>query len=392
MGKNGNPTSAGVFSSHFGPAQHIADIHNETPYDMCCKFISKDIIDSIVFQTNLYAQQTGKRYTQSNETEIRAFIGMNFIMGIVKVPSYRDYWSNVPYLHNKLISQLMTVNRFGWLLSHVHLNDNILLPGRNSPNFDKLYKVRPLLDKIQENFDPSCSLAIDESIIKFKGRSSIKQYLPKKPTKRGYKVWTLADKSGYCYRYEIYTGKVGNQVTKNLGEKVVNNLTTDLHGKEHKIYFDNYFTSVNLIENLKSRQINACGVVAKTRKNLPNFRQKMIRGEYESFVSNTGITATKWMDNREVHILSNFHNPHDQLTVQRRSKQGTSMTVACPSSIVDYNNNMNSVDKFDQLLNNYKLDRRSKKWWHRIMFHFFDASVINAYIIYYTSSWGMRFH
>lgn len=33
----------------------------------------------------------------------------------------------------------------------------------------------------------------DESMIAFKGRSMLKQYMPNKPNKRGYKVWCLAD-------------------------------------------------------------------------------------------------------------------------------------------------------------------------------------------------------
>ena len=228
------------------------------------------MISLIVFQTNLYATQKGERYILTTEKEIRTFIGINFIMGINKLPSYRDYWSTVPYLRNAYICRLMTVNRFGWLLSHIHLNDNSIIPARNSPNFDKLYKLRPFLDKIeinfQKNFNLGPSIAIDESMIKFKGRSNIKQYLPKKPIKRGYKVWMLADKSGYCYRFQIYTGKTDKQVTKDLGGKVVNTLTSDLDGKEHRVYFDNYFTSVKLMENLLSRKINACGIIKKKQK------------------------------------------------------------------------------------------------------------------------------
>ena len=34
-------------------------------------------------------------------------------------------------------------------------------------------------------------------MIKFQGRSSLKQYMPMKPIKRGIKVWTLADKNGF---------------------------------------------------------------------------------------------------------------------------------------------------------------------------------------------------
>jgi len=44
-------------------------------------------------------------------------------------------------LHDSYISILMTVNRFGWLLSHIHLNNNSLIPKKNQPGYDKLYKI-----------------------------------------------------------------------------------------------------------------------------------------------------------------------------------------------------------------------------------------------------------
>lgn len=157
-------------------------------------------MELLVFQTNLYAQQQGKPYTPTTLEEMRSFLGLNLLMGIKRSPSYRDYWSTAPELHDPFISKVMPVNRFGWLLSHLHLNDNILQPARDHPNFDKLYKVRPLLTELSktfaENYLPTELLAIDESMIKFKGRSSLKQYMPKKPVKRGYKVWMLCASSG----------------------------------------------------------------------------------------------------------------------------------------------------------------------------------------------------
>ena len=52
-------------------------------------------------------------------------------------------------------------------------------------------------------------------MIKFQGRSSLKQYMPKKPIKRGIKVWVLGDSSnGYFSQLEVYTGKKGNSVEK----------------------------------------------------------------------------------------------------------------------------------------------------------------------------------
>ena len=47
-------------------------------------------------------------------------------------------------------------------------------------------------------------------MIPFKGQSSLKQYMPKKPVRTGIKVWALADsKNGYIANFQLYTGKRG---------------------------------------------------------------------------------------------------------------------------------------------------------------------------------------
>jgi len=61
-----------------------------------------------------------------------------------------------------------------------------------SPDYDRLGKVRPLLNLLQERFKvlfhPGREVAVDETMIKFQGNSSLKQYMPMKPIKRGKQV------------------------------------------------------------------------------------------------------------------------------------------------------------------------------------------------------------
>lgn len=366
---------------------------NPTPFSLFSLFFSEDFIDKLVFETNLYAEQeqmkSGKTYTKTTAREINAFLGINLLMGIKRLPSYKDYWSSAPDLHDSYISSIMSVKRFGWLLAHLHINDNSLMPKRDAPNFDRLYKVRPLLQHLEKAFKtallPSEVLAIDESMIKFKGRSFLKQYMPKKPIKRGYKVWMLCDKSGYCLKFEIYSGKSTEiNVQLSLGSRVVNKLTEGLEGKNHKLYFDNFFNSVELMQSLKLRGIYALGTINISRKFLPSFKtdKELKRGEFDWYTCNLKLFALKWKDKRCVHLLSNYHTPEDCTEVNRRDKNGTVVQVPCPRAVTDYNSNMNAVDKFDQLLASYKIDRQSNKWWHRIFFYFLDACVINAYCIY----------
>ena len=81
-------------------------------------------------------------------------------------------------------------------------------------------------------YNHSQNVSIDEAMIPFKGRSSLKQYMPLKPIKRGIKVWTMADAvTGYISQFEIYTGKKGNSPEKGLGSTVVKNLSCHLQHK-----------------------------------------------------------------------------------------------------------------------------------------------------------------
>lgn len=68
-----------------------------------------------------------------------------------------------------------------------------------------------------------------------------------------------------------------------MGERVVLTMTEALSGHYHTVYFDNYFTSVDLMEKLKTKNILACGTVNKSRINLPQFKddKSMNQGECE---------------------------------------------------------------------------------------------------------------
>jgi hypothetical protein len=101
------------------------------------------------------------------------------------------------------------------------------MPKWNEPNYDKLYKLRPLLSHLnkvfKEAFNPSRFLSIDESMVAFKGRSSLKQYMPLKPIKRGFKVFVICwSVTGYMLNFQVYEGKPTNsQESSPLDERIV---------------------------------------------------------------------------------------------------------------------------------------------------------------------------
>ena len=73
----------------------------------------------------------------------------------------------------------------------------------------------------------------------------MKQYQPKKPVKRDFKVWCLADAlNGYFCDFDVYVGATGESPELLLGERVVLKL---IQGHHHQLYMENVFTSFSSI-------------------------------------------------------------------------------------------------------------------------------------------------
>ena len=162
-------------------------------------FFTTTLMQTIVEQTNLYAKQVMntecyQKWLPITEEEIWAYHGFTILMPINHLPSLMDYWCTDEVYHYSPVAGRITRDHISWYL---HFVDNTLLPHRTDPTFSRLQKVQPVITSVLEackaSYDPSVNLAIDEVMIAFKGRSSIKQYMPKKPTKRGIKVWMKSD-------------------------------------------------------------------------------------------------------------------------------------------------------------------------------------------------------
>ena len=128
---------------------------------------------------------------------------------MVPLLSLEDYWKREPVFHYLPIADHISHDHFqdiSILLTTIHLYLE------DKPGPDRLGKIRPVIDHLFERFsnlyDPHCELAVDKAMIKFQGRSSLKQYMLMKPIKRGINVWVLGDNhNGYFHKLQIYSGK-----------------------------------------------------------------------------------------------------------------------------------------------------------------------------------------
>lgn len=169
--------------------------------------------------------------------------------------------------------------------------------------------------------EPGKEVSIDKAMILFKGRSLLKQYMPLKPVRRGIKVSAQADGSnGYVSAFQVYTRKVGNSTEHGLGAKVVKSLAADLSGSYRHVYFDNYFSSVDLLLNLQCSGLYGCGTLRSNRKGFPpQLKQPAKKGFKKRGESKTcqmkSLTVSVWQDNKAVTVISTNSDPTQMKSV-----------------------------------------------------------------------------
>ncbi|XP_063219616.1 piggyBac transposable element-derived protein 4-like isoform X1 [Bacillus rossius redtenbacheri] len=285
----------------------------------------------------------------------------------------------------------MTLKRFLFILRMLHLNDNTKMPERSSLNFDKLFKVRPILNHFnavfRQVFSPSRFLSIDESMIACKGRSSFKQYLPLKPIKRGFKIWGIfCSVTGYMIGYDFYAGKTATREGP-LGESVVLGLVRGYENLGYCIFFDRFFSSFSLVKKLLLKGCFNCSTILQTKKFFPKdlFKndKNLTLGEYD-YVSTRDMGLVKWKDRgtKSVCIVSSMDDPSETCSISRKNIHGQKYQLLCPVAVALYNKYMGGVDLFDQLTSYYNIQWKSRCWWVKVFYYLIDAAVVNSYILY----------
>ena len=163
-------------------------------------------------ESNGYAAQCKGELFQNWQAitvqELCAYMGFMILMGIVRLPRLDDYWRKDAIYHYNPVAGRITRDRFRELKKYLHFANNSDLAAPQTPGYDKLGKIRPIITMLGDQFAAVCNAAkdisIDEAMIPFKGRSSLKQYLPLKPIKRGIKIWMRADaNTGYVSAFSV---------------------------------------------------------------------------------------------------------------------------------------------------------------------------------------------
>lgn len=162
-----DPSTSGIFA--------LAD-----PIDYFLLFLTPQVLDKMVNETNLYATQILEKtdaaprsrihdWTPTDCQEMTKFIGLLGWMGLVKVPKLADYWRRSELYALPLPKNTMSRNRFELLLRFWHFANN-----DEAQQHNRLNKIENILQIFKNSFRstyiPAQKICIDETMIPWRGR------------------------------------------------------------------------------------------------------------------------------------------------------------------------------------------------------------------------------
>lgn len=281
-------------------------------------------------------------------------------MSVQKFPSTRSYWS--PKFGYDPICSIMPLNKFEKIKLSLHFNNNELHKLVGHPVHDRLHKIRPVTQHLNERFATvpmDQRLCVGEQMCAIKVGHFLKQYLPNKPHKWGFKLYVLYDLMGYAHKFEIYSGQENSDnipgepdlgATGNVVVRLIRGVPRMVN---HIISFDNFYTSLPLVYFLAKQGVHTGGTVQQNRiprNKLPkrkDFMKKSVpRGSYEerfSTVDGVGMSCVAWKGNRVVTLLSTYAGALPEVSRYDKSKK-QKIGIPCLFIIVqEYNKHMGEL-------------------------------------------------
>ena len=348
---------------------------DETPLQLLQRFLPPAVMEEFAGHTNTVAPHDWRPTTAA---ELYAFLGAHLFMGIDRLPRTELYWSST--FGHPLITSLFSRDRFKQLLRFFRVAG----PDEDAAVRDPLPHVRSLAAKLNESFAahaaPSQRLALDEAMVAYKGRSPIKQYIPSKPHKWGYKIYCLSS-DDYLLRFEVYAGKEERSADGATYDTVMRMLQ-GYEDRAHILFTDNWFTSPSLLLALQQRGIRLCGSVRRNRKGMPAISDAEVsalrQGEWIQRQKGNATVAV-WRDRKTMWVLYNHCSPTEAASLDRWDDSGHKVSVGCPRAIRDYFYGARSVDVLSQLHYAYLPGRKAMRAWPRLAWWLLDMCVINAF-------------
>lgn len=363
-----------------------------TPFEAWNQLFDNDMLFHIVACTNKYIDKKKDKFSRERDAqqtsfeEIKAFIGVLYICGIMKSShlNTKDIWEK-DGTGIDVVMCTMSRSRFHFLMQAIRFDDITTRATRRQ--VDKITHVRYIFERFVSNSQNAYTISeyatIDEKLEGFRGRCSFRQYIRNKPSKYGIKIFMLSDsRTYYTNNMEIYAGTQPDGVyqVSNSAQDVVKRMVQPITGTNRNITIDNWFTSIPLaLDLLKTHKLTLVGTLRRDKREVPS--DFVTTKHKEVFSSRFGfhpekMTLVSYVPNKKkvVLCLSTMHydNKIDESTGEQKK----------PELITFYNATKGGVDVVDRMCSNYSVSRTSNRWPLTIFYCLLDIAGINSQVIY----------
>lgn len=365
---------------------------NWTALDYFKQYFSEEFYRNMHEKSEVGYHQRKGTLLNSSTAEMKHFIGATFMMSCLGYPQIRLYWARQTRV--AAIADVVTRDRFFLLRKNIKVVNDLDISDEEK-KADRLWRLRPFIEMIRTaclQLPRSPSASIDEQIIPFTGRTTLKQYVPGKPHPTGLKNFVLSSPCGMVLDFEIYQGKsalAADRSELGVGACAVLRLSQSMPTGS-SLFFDRYFTSAPLLRHLSSQGLRGTGTIMKNRvpkdSKLPDDKAlvKKGRGSFCQTVNVAdGICLVKWVDNKTITFASS-HIGEEPVGECKRwcKKERVYKDVPRPAIVEEYNKNMGGVDLCDRMVSLYPSKARTTRWTLRSLCFLADVAVVNAWLQY----------
>ena len=366
----------------------------------------------VVENTNAYNES--RRQLKVTLDEMMKFLGVLFYMSLIDKGEYKNYWGQqvedaIFGTESRGLETVMSLKRFEYIRQNLCFRHGVNLDDLKK---DPAARIRPLINMLKlrssKFVDIGRNCAVDETSIACRSRYArhLIVYNATKPTgKYHFKIYmcccastwlavnfrlhcssTITERlAGVLPSNEVARLEAATQFSAEVRKHVIE-VTRPLHFTNRVVNTDNFYTSCQLLESMRLYGLYCRGTVRENSKHFPrrfmiSKKDKMPRGSMKQGVNlRHGIVAASWVDGSVVNIVSNA-DPSTTSSVERLMGP-LKVGFTAPTAVLEYNQAMQGVDRFDQLRSRFSVadGHTFRKWHKKLAMAFIDIAKCNAYI------------
>ena len=373
-----------------------------TDLDAFLLFFQDGVIDLTIKYTNQKLLEEKVKYESSTKdsdlshlqefdpvtrSELLSFVGLSLLRGSVGAESSAEDLFTGPFAQAPFIAT-MSYRRYLKLLRCLRFDDAETRPTRRET--DKFCLIREMFNifdcGLRQHLHPSDDVCLDETLVRFRGRCGFKVYMPSKPGKYGVLFRSVADAEfHYIWKLWPYAGKPANPQQAPPESsfasvlELVRYMTAELRGSGRNVTMDRYFTTIEIMDDLKRDRLSAVGTLQGNRRLIPS-EMKVTQGRQPGSTIacyRDGITLVSYCPKpgKVVLAASTFH----ENTARIDSRTGK------PEIILHYNATKGGVDICDAMLEAYSTRVPTRRWTTAVFLFMIGVAALNAYHVFQTN-------